>query len=1001
MLGEPTVLSKSQSRAHPEPATDDLPPAVDPASDGLSSPSLEVSLDALIVIDAAGRVHAWNISAEEVFGYSFTEVRGREVAELIIPPDHRDADASGLRRFQGSGRSHSLNQPVEVEAMRRDGRRFPAMLTVTRLPGDGGPMFLGAMRDISLKLAAGAERSEIEKRFRTLVEQLPVVVFTDAADAHMTPLYVSPQIEQLLDYTPQEWLEDPDLWAKSLHPEDRQFVLKAAIECPYGVPFELEYRLIDKHGRTVWIREETVTIFDEDGVARFTQGIFIDITERNQIEERTREAEARYRSLVEQTPAITFRSAADSLRAVAYVSPQIRRMLGFEPEQWVGNHDLIADRIHPEDRDHVGNSAAAALASGNPLSSEFRLENAAGEYVWISTSAELVRDDTGAPLFWQGVMTDITDRRTIEDAFASLRARYRHFADQANDAIIAIDLKGRFLFSNPAFERMCGYSDDDLSRMRLSDIIEPESLEDARAISQRLLQGDQSAAERESLVCRTRDGDSIIAEVSTSAIVSNTDVIGFQAILRDVTDRTRIEAELAHQAFHDELTSLPNRASLLELLYTRLSAPDDARQRHALIFLDLDNFKVINDSLGHDIGDQALVEVGKRIQGCLRGHDFVARFGGDEFVIVLSDVVSQDAAVDVAERIVAHFDEPFKVAGRDLKITASIGITEFSGDIERPEELLRRADLAMYRSKERGRNRYALHDQDMDRIALDRLELEADLRQAIERDELTVVYQPVVQASTGKITGVEALVRWVHPQRGQLAPDQFIPIAEETGLIVKLDRWVLGEAVRQMQVWSELVRVASLDLSVNMSARQLDQPDLVDHVDSLLVTLPAASPVRLIFEITETAMMQDVNLARETVEMLHSRGIQVALDDFGMGYSSLAQIRHLPIDYIKIDRQFIAEISDQREDLIIVSGMIDLSHSLGLSVVAEGVEAAAQARLLQNLKCDFAQGFYYGRPSTSEEFTALLTRPAAQSIDRMPGGAQLPSAVSAVAAGIE
>ncbi|CAN5733499.1 hypothetical protein BH23CHL2_BH23CHL2_04610 [soil metagenome] len=972
MTRESDTSFDTNGRAEIARATGYLTLTPEPVIDRLPGPPLETSLDALIGIDEDGVVHAWNTSAEEMFGYASDEVRGRQIADLIIPPEYREAHRRGMAHYVATGESQILNKTLEVEAMRRNGERFAAMLTLTQLPGWDRRMILGAIRDISRKRASESERREIEKHFRALIEQLPVVVFINAADVHMTPLYISPQVEQMLGYTPEECLANSKLWEKSIHPDDRDFVLKEAMDCPYEQTFELEYRLISKDRRTVWVREETVTIFSDDGKPLYSQGVLVDITERKVIEERTREAEARYRSLVEQTPAITFRTSPESLFAVTYVSPQIQTILGYGPEQWLASPRLLPDRIHPEDRGSFERAVEAARETGNPFSLEYRQGTSDGRYAWISANVELVRDDAGVPLFWQGVMTDTTERRRMQDAYESLRDRYRHFADSAQDAIVAVDLDERFLAANPAFERMCGYREDELLQMKVADIVESGFLEEAREILQRLQSGEQSVTNRISARLRARNGERVVVEASASVIRSNGEVIGFQGVLRDVTERERLQIELEHQAFHDPLTGLPNRAMLLDRLRLRLAEADPYAARNAVIFLDLDNFKVINDSLGHDVGDQALIAVGKRIIGCLRDNDFVARFGGDEFVILIDVVDDCLSPVDVAQRIVDQFDDPFQVAGRDLKITASIGIAGFTDDIERPEELLRRADLAMYRSKDRGRNRYALHDIGMDRKALDRLELEADLRQAIERDELTVVYQPVVETTTGDVCGVEALVRWVHPERGLLAPDEFIPIAEKTGLIVNLDRWVLREAFREMRSWADLMGDLPLDLSVNISARQLDQPDFVAYVDTVLAMLPAGEPVTLIVEITETAMMQDVDQAMRTLEMLHARGVRVALDDFGMGYSSLAQIRHLPIDYIKIDRQFIADISGHREDLIIVSGMIDLSHALGLSVVAEGVETSVQAHLLNELDCDFAQGFYYGPPCTSEEIIRLM-----------------------------
>lgn len=971
MSARPNVQHSNAIARQPAEMAHDTPSDSGPLPEGISVPALNLSLDALIVIDSRGIVHDWNPSAEELFSYTAATARGRPLADLIVPPEHRAAHLQGLQRYLESGASHMLNRTMEVEAMRRDGRRVTVMLTVSRLPGEGEPMFLGAMRDRS-RWQSKTEQQEIERRFMALVEQLPVVVFTDAADAHLTPLYVSPQIESLLGYTPEEWLADADMWEKCLHPDDRGYVLQKAINHDYADDFVLEYRLVHRHGSAVWVREETVTIFDDDEQPLYSQGIFIDITERKRDAERARDAEARYRSLVEQTPAITFRSEDPDFATISYASPKLHTILGYEPDAWTSDPDLLWDRIHPDDLPGVRAAYVASIETGKPLNLEYRQGTAVGTYVWISLGAELIVCSDGVPLYWQGIMTDVTERREIEDAYASLRERYRHFADSANDAIIALDLDGNFLFSNPAFERLAGYGDEELKPMTFGMLLEEEARATANSVAERLRRDGSSAPERTVLRLRTRGGEVLIVEASASLIYERDEPIGFQAILRDITARTELEARLAYQAFHDDLTRLPNRAMLLERLREWESHPVVDFSHRALIFLDLDNFKVINDSLGHDVGDQTLIAVGERIRSWLRAEDFIARFGGDEFVVLLSDARGPVPVEDVARRLIRLFEEPFEVAGREIRITASFGIAALSDDVDRPEELLRRADLAMYRGKARGRNRFVFHDQEMDRVALDRLDLESDLRRAIDRDELSVAYQPFIDLSTGRTIGVEALVRWDHPIRGQLSPGEFIPIAEESGLIVELDRWMMRQALSEVCSWPGTLRGSSFHLSVNISARQLDQPDLDAYVGELLASHASSPSVQLVLELTETAMMQDAEQACETLSRLSARGVRMALDDFGMGYSSLAQIRHLPIDYIKIDRQFTAEICERKDDLVIVSGMIELSHALGLSVVAEGVETSAQARLLADLNCDFGQGYYYGCPAPSRNLVAML-----------------------------
>ena len=953
-------------------------------SNGRLDHSLETSLDGLIVLDIDGRVQAWNESAEEMFGYSFSEARGRNVADLIVPPEHRQAHERGMRRYVEGGRTHHFSQPFEIEAMRRDGERFPVMLTLSQLTDGDAPMVLGAIRDVSRLRAAGLDRSDIERRFRVLVEQLPVVVFTDATDAHFTPLYVSPQIESLLGYTAEEWLSDPESWQKSLHPDDRESVIQQAIDVAFDHEFELEYRMIDKQGKTVWVSEKSVTIFDGNGNPKYTQGIFEDVSEKKRAERRIQETEARYRSLIEQTPAITFRLDDEEMTSVSYVSPQIRTILGFEPEEWIENPGLIRSRVHPEDLTTFNVALRASIKTGKRFNLEFRQGTAAGEYRWLSVTAQLARDEDDTPLFWQGVMTDVTERRQMENEFESLRVRYQHVAANATDAIVVIDRRARFLFANDAFLRMMGYTEEELQRVVILDLLAPQDIERATAVGLAMLRGDKPSRSRESLRYVTKDGDVVITEASMSLVYTRGRPIGFQVIIRDITERVQMEEALAHQAFHDALTGLPNRAKLVEEIASRIE-DGGSRGEFALVFLDLDNFKVLNDSLGHDVGDRTLVEVGKRIRSSLRADDFVARFGGDEFVVLLKWPENGANIVSALQRLIDAFNSPFDVDGREVSITASIGVARCLDDVKRPAELLRRADLAMYESKARGRNRFAFHHNGMDQLALDRLELETDLRHALQRDELRIAYQPVWHLASKEIFGVEALVRWDHPKRGLLTPGDFIPVAEETELIVQLDRWVLREAFREVDAHLAQPLERPFVLSVNMSARQLDQDDFVAFVDGLLARHAGDGSIRLALELTETAMMRDSARAREMLTALSARGVRIALDDFGMGYSSLAQIRHIPVQCIKIDQQFTADLNGRDDGLIIVSGMIELSHALGLSVIAEGIETAEQAHLLSILGCDYAQGYFFGRPAGFAEIaTALRSSASVSSSLTMP-----------------
>ena len=449
--------------------------------------------------------------------------------------------------------------------------------------------------------------------------------------------------------------------------------------------------------------------------------------------------------------------------------------------------------------------------------------------------------------------------------------------------------------------------------------------------------------------------------------------------VRYAIERKRAEVALAHQALHDALTGLPNRALFLDRLELALARSQRRRSSVAVLFLDLDRFKLINDSLGHDAGDRVLIDVGARLQNALRPGDTVARFGGDEFTALCEDVPSERAVLAIAERMAQAVGMPFPLGHGDVDtfLTVSIGIAMAEGGAGRDSlaaSLVRDADAAMYRAKERGKSRVELYDARLRERAVRRLTIESALHRALERDELRLHYQPQIDLASGRIGAWEALLRWEHPERGVLEPAEFIVVAEETGLIVALGAWVLAEACGQAMRWTSLPgTVGAPEMGVNLSARQLTQPELLDVVEDAL-TRTGLHPSRLCLEVTESVVMEDTSGSARMLAALHELGVRLAIDDFGSGYSALSSLKRFRVDVLKVDRAFVAGLGRNATDGPIMAAIIDLAHALGLRAVGEGVERADQLAVLRSLGCDVGQGFFFGRPQPPEVSEELARR---------------------------
>jgi diguanylate cyclase (GGDEF)-like protein/PAS domain S-box-containing protein len=799
-----------------------------------------------------------------------------------------------------------------------------------------------------------------EERFRSIVSQVPGAVFRSQPGGPFS--FISEALASISGYPVAYFMHGgTDAWVDIMHPVDRRMhrrVVRTAIEA--GNAYSVDYRIHHADGSERWVQENGQPHGVPGSPGFHVDGIVADISERKRYQMRLGALLAEQSAILDN---VMFGVMFVRDDHIVWINRRCAELFGYASTDMVGSSvALVFPSI--EAYSVAAQRHAQLLAQGQDVREELAYRRHDGTLIWCMTSGRAVdaaRPSAGA--IW--VVADITRRREDED---KLRLAATVF-EQIADGVMVVDTGHRIVAINPAFTRITGYTDDEALGQDASLTRSPHHDDAFYAQMQARLEAD---GYWEGEMWRARkDGTDYLEAVTVTAVRDNDGVVThYVDVFSDITEARQAEDKLDHMAHHDPLTALPNRLLFLDRLQHGIERATRAGEQMAVMFIDLDRFKNVNDTLGHQVGDALLKQVALALAGRLRHGDTLARLGGDEFIVLLENVAGEAGAALVAEKMMAMFEQPFLVAGHELFVTGSVGISLYPADGADSTLLIRNADVAMYQAKARGRNNFRFYAPSMTGDGVERLRLEALLRRSIERSEIFLHYQPQVEIDSGRLIGAEALVRWQNAELGLVAPVRFIPLAEETGFINQLGEWVLFEACRQMMRWQAAGFIVP-KIAVNLSVRQFERGSIAGTVRQILAET-GLEPHRLQLEVTESVIMNTGD-ALVLINELHAIGVELAIDDFGTGYSSLAYLKQLPVQTLKIDRSFIMDIAVADDEAIAIA-IIQLGKSMNLSVIAEGVENEQQVAFLRRHGCNHAQGYFYSRPVAADQLQLQWAR---------------------------
>jgi diguanylate cyclase (GGDEF)-like protein/PAS domain S-box-containing protein len=934
------------------------------------SPAMAATLESipapLMLLDAEERIVFANAPAVSLFGCTRSELLKRLLGTWI-PGGLRGARWRSLGEFLRSPDRRSLDTNVQQPGRRKDGTRVALDIDLSVMNMDGASVAVCVLRDVA---AQGGQdviaRSEARLNEAQRIARIGSWTWDIVNDEH----WWSAELYRMLQIDPDEEARPFERFVELVHPLDRQRV-REGIALARGDgperPQSTDVRLVLPDGTQKVFHTQGEVIADEAGKPVVVHGTLQDITERKAIETALHLTEMRYREA--QRIAKIGNWEWDLATNTSWWSEELYRILEEDPRAYPATFDNFLAKVHPDDQ-AVLIEGQRRIVVGTYPPAESRLVLRDGRQKIVEQLVQVRLDAQGQPVAVIGTIHDITERRALENQLRESEARYASTVQLAAVGIAHVDLAGQFVWSNRRFQEMLGYSPDELSAMTTRAVSHPDDVHVTDRQRALLHAGEIDTLRAEKRYVR-KDGSAFWVRI-TSALRRGPggEPLYHISVVEDITGQRIAQERVQYLATHDELTGLPNRSLFAQVLEQAIETARRDRRECAVLFIDLDRFKIVNDSLGHEAGDLLLKEVAARLARSVRTSDVVARLGGDEFVVLLDHVTDLTVAAEVARKILSSVLAPVEIMGHECRITGSIGVAAYPLHARDAATLMKHADTAMYLAKEEGKNNYQFYAADSSPMSVTHLVLESHLARALERREFSLQYQPRVDIATGTIKGTEALLRWWNPELGTVSPAQFIPLAEDTGLIVSIGKWVLRTACEQNVAWQRR-GLPGIVMSVNISPRQFRDSALLGDIAEVLRETGMA-PELLELEITESMIMHNVDLAAEKAAAIKKLGVRLAVDDFGTGYSSLSQLKRFPIDTLKIDRSFVRDIPQNADDRAITETIISLGKALGVTVVAEGVETAEQFTFLRDHDCDEMQGFLFSKPCHPDALVELL-----------------------------